>query len=117
MFRGLLFVVMLTLALSALADPCPDEAEAGRLEAFVRPGSDELKEVAYQRSARVTVTAENGRVVAQGEGNLNDLHSFKLQPGPYQVRVEGPGLRTVVKQGVFVVGKKTTESKTFVVAK
>ena len=93
-----------------------DEAEAGRLEVFVRQGSDELKRVTYQRSAGVTVTAEIGRVVAQREGNLNDIHSSKLQPGPYQVRVEGPVLRTIVKKSVFVVGRKATEWNTFVVA-
>ena len=116
MLKQFLVMLMLTSAPSALADPCPDETEAGTLDAFIRPGTDELKKVAHRRSARVTVTDEGGHVVAQGEGDLSDLHRFKLQPGTYRLRVEGEGLRTIIKQGVVVVGRKTTESKTFVVA-
>ena len=109
-------MAMLAFAAFAGAHPCPGDGEPGTLDAFVRPGTDELKEAAFSRSARVTVTDVGGDVVGQGEGPLTDLHRFELPPGQYALRIDGPGLRTVSKTAVVVVANKTTESTTFVVA-
>ena len=112
--RSMLAVGAIVLVAVAGAHPCPEDTEPGTLDAFVRPGSEELGKVASMRSARVTVTTEDGTVVSQGEGDLSDLHRFKLPPGRYVLRVDGDGLRTVNKAGIVVIANKTTETMTFV---
>ena len=79
--QRLVGIAVLTFAAFAGAHPCPGDGDPGTLDAFVRPGTDELKEVTFSRSARVTVTDAGGDVVGQGEGPLSDLHRFELPPG------------------------------------
>lgn len=86
------------------------------MNAFVRPGTDDLKKVEARRESGYRMIDEGGSVVAQGEGDLSELHYFELQPDSYRLRIDGAGLRTIIKQGAVVDAGKATRSRRLVVA-
>lgn len=111
---NLLTACAVAWSLAAVGDPCPEDTKPGRLQVWVRAGTDDLREVKRTTTTRVTVYAASGAPAAQGEGNLDGkLHSFRLPSGEYRLQFDGVGLREMVKNGVFVIANKTTDVEAY----
>jgi hypothetical protein len=87
-----------------LWQPHPVAAQSGWIT--VRPRSD--AESLGGKAVMVSVIRD-GTIAHQSEVTVRSSESFKLDPGVYDVRVEGDGIVTLVKRGITVTAGNTAE--------
>lgn len=84
----------------------------GKLGVYTRLASETQDESI--KTVMITVFNEE-TAIAQREVSISSYSSFSnLQPGNYNVRFEGPKLKTVEKRGILIFTNQTTEIKTFI---
>lgn len=79
----------------------PSALEAANEEGELRVFSDPAFETEREREVMVTVF-RGPEPVAQEEIGIDYNTGFDLEPGTYRVRWEGPGLKTIEKDGLMV---------------
>ena len=71
-----------------------------------------LVQAAYQALHETPIMVsviKDGQVILQQEVKVNSHPSFALEPGLYDVRLEGDGMQTQVKRGILVKAEPPTQ--------
>lgn len=106
-------VVVAGLIAGVVVDVSGQEDEFGQISVI----TVSTKDVGPEIGRAVVVTAlRDGVAVKQGSSKVNDPRRInphyvplkELEPGRYEVRVEGEGLKTVVKRGIVVTAGDDT---------
>ena len=106
-----LFAVALTLGVVlARQDPTPASAQqqpVGRIRVFTR-----AMEGADGRTPVMVSLIKDGKVIRQQEIGLGHYVAFEgLPAGAYDLRLEGDGLKTLVKHGIQALENQETNSE------
>jgi len=96
--------VMAVLFLVASAGPAI-AAEQGEIKVNTRGG-----DAAIAKKPVMISIVRDGKIVDQNEIALGDIKTnIYVEPGVYEVRLEGEGMKTLVKRGIRVFNGKSTD--------